>query len=102
MMDRESHVFDETSGAYGTHTAHLWEDTRADSPILSDSGRVGRKGVRTKSVELGNGLVDYVDLQVEFAFGFSLHLDEKRHCGGRELLEIFYTIFDRAKSFIIK
>ena len=26
MMDRESYVFDETSGAYGTHTAHRRED----------------------------------------------------------------------------
>lgn len=94
MVYRESYIFDETSGANGTHTAHRWEDARTDSPILSDSGRIGRKGVRTKSLEFGNGLVDCVDLRVEFAFGFSLHFDEKRHCGGRELLEIFYTIFD--------
>ena len=69
---------------------------------MIDGGRVGRKGVRTKSLELGNGLVDCVDLRVEFVLGFSFHLDEKCHCGGRELLEIFYTIFDRAKSFIVK
>ena len=48
--------------------------------IWSDRGRIGCKGVRTKSLELGNGLVDCVYLRVEFALGFSLYFDEKSHC----------------------
>ena len=58
MMDRESNILDETSSAYRAHATYRRENARADSPILSDSGRIGSESMRAKSRELSNSLVD--------------------------------------------
>ena len=42
-LDGESHILNETRGANRTRTTHTWEDTRADSPVLTIYLRIFRK-----------------------------------------------------------